>query len=59
MPEGLQESEKLSRPMFTPSTKAEQGEHDENIHPDQRIPPKRLELTSSKTINRRGESSKS
>ena len=40
MPEGLQESEKLSAPMFTPSTKAEQGEHDENIHPDQRNPPK-------------------
>jgi phosphoribosylaminoimidazole-succinocarboxamide synthase len=40
MPEKLQESEKLSQPMFTPSTKAEQGEHDENIHPDQCIPPK-------------------
>ena len=34
MPSGLQESEKLARPMFTPSTKAEQGQHDENIHPD-------------------------
>jgi len=34
MPSGLQESQKLERPMFTPSTKAEQGEHDENIHPD-------------------------
>jgi phosphoribosylaminoimidazole-succinocarboxamide synthase len=38
MPAGLQESEKLERPLFTPSTKAEQGEHDENIHPDQCIP---------------------
>ena len=38
MPSGLQESEKLERPLFTPSTKAEQGEHDENIHPDRCIP---------------------
>jgi len=29
--EGLVESEKLKEPIFTPSTKAEQGEHDENI----------------------------
>ena len=35
MPTGLRESEKLERPLFTPSTKAEQGQHDENIHPDQ------------------------
>nr|XP_019010815.1 phosphoribosylaminoimidazolesuccinocarboxamide synthase [Kwoniella pini CBS 10737]OCF49596.1 phosphoribosylaminoimidazolesuccinocarboxamide synthase [Kwoniella pini CBS 10737] len=34
MPEGLVESEKLPEPLFTPSTKADQGEHDENIHPD-------------------------
>ena len=34
MPVGLQECEKLERPLFTPSTKAEQGEHDVNIHPD-------------------------
>jgi len=34
MPVGLQESAKLAKPIFTPSTKAEQGEHDENIHPD-------------------------
>lgn len=39
MPSGLQESQKLERPMFTPSTKAEQGEHDENIHPDKCNPP--------------------
>ena len=31
LPEGLQESSKLSEPIFTPSTKAEIGEHDENI----------------------------
>lgn len=29
--ENLKESDKLSEPIFTPSTKAEQGEHDENI----------------------------
>ena len=29
--EGLIESEKLDEPIFTPSTKAEQGQHDENI----------------------------
>ena len=34
MPEGLVESQKLPKPLFTPSTKADQGEHDENIHPD-------------------------
>lgn len=31
MPEGLRESEKLEKAVWTPSTKAEQGEHDENI----------------------------
>jgi len=31
LPEGLQESDKLSEPIFTPSTKAELGDHDENI----------------------------
>ncbi|NPA95528.1 MAG: phosphoribosylaminoimidazolesuccinocarboxamide synthase [Thermodesulfobacteria bacterium] len=31
LPEGLKESEKLPEPIFTPSTKAEIGEHDENI----------------------------
>lgn len=31
LPKGLQESEKLPEPIFTPSTKAELGEHDENI----------------------------
>ncbi len=33
--EGLQESQEIPNgPLFTPSTKAEQGDHDENIHPD-------------------------
>ena len=31
LPEGLQESQKLPDPIFTPSTKAEHGEHDINI----------------------------
>jgi phosphoribosylaminoimidazole-succinocarboxamide synthase len=31
LPEGLAESAKLEEPIFTPSTKAELGEHDENI----------------------------
>jgi len=31
LPKGLKESEKLPEPIFTPSTKAEAGSHDENI----------------------------
>jgi len=31
LPEGLRESERLAAPIFTPSTKADLGEHDENI----------------------------
>ena len=31
LPEGLKESEKLPEPIYTPSTKAEIGDHDENI----------------------------
>ncbi|EGD95565.1 argininosuccinate synthase [Trichophyton tonsurans CBS 112818] len=35
LPAGLVESDKIpGGPLFTPSTKAEQGGHDENIHPD-------------------------
>ncbi|CCE78005.1 Piso0_000617 [Millerozyma farinosa CBS 7064] len=33
--DNLQESQELPEPLFTPSTKAEQGEHDENISPSQ------------------------
>ena len=33
VPAGLVESEKFPEPLFTPSTKAEAGQHDENIHP--------------------------
>jgi len=31
LPKGLKQSDALPEPIFTPSTKAEQGEHDENI----------------------------
>lgn len=31
LPEGLQQCDKLPEPIFTPATKAEVGEHDENI----------------------------
>ena len=37
LPEGLQESDKLPEPIYTPSTKAEIGEHDENISYEQSI----------------------
>lgn len=35
MPTGLQESQKLEKPLWTPSTKAEVGGKDENISPEQ------------------------
>lgn len=31
LPEGLQQAQRLPEPIYTPSTKAAQGEHDENI----------------------------
>lgn len=34
LPDGLKESDKLAEPIFTPSTKAEIGDHDENITED-------------------------
>ncbi|KAI7958693.1 hypothetical protein MJO28_002484 [Puccinia striiformis f. sp. tritici] len=34
MPNNLVESSKFPEPIFTPSTKADIGTHDENIHPD-------------------------
>ncbi|KAI8378864.1 phosphoribosylaminoimidazole-succinocarboxamide synthase [Choanephora cucurbitarum] len=37
LPEGLVESEKLPEVLFTPSTKAEIGDHDENIHPSKMV----------------------
>ncbi len=35
LPEGLQESEQLPAPLFTPSTKAEIGDHDETVDLEQ------------------------
>jgi phosphoribosylaminoimidazole-succinocarboxamide synthase len=35
LPQGLQESERLDPPIFSPATKAQEGEHDENITFDQ------------------------
>jgi len=37
MPAGMQESQQFPEPIFTPSTKAEQGEHDENISKEQAL----------------------
>lgn len=37
LPEGLQNSDRLSEPLFTPSTKAEAGSHDENISFEQGV----------------------
>ena len=37
LPEGLVECEKLPEPLYTPSTKAEIGDHDENINFEQSI----------------------
>ncbi|CAB4374469.1 unnamed protein product [Rhizophagus irregularis] len=33
LPEGLKESQSFEKALYTPSTKAEIGQHDENIHP--------------------------
>ena len=37
LPEGLKESDKLPEPIYTPSTKAEIGDHDENISFEQSV----------------------
>ncbi len=37
LPEGLKECEKLPEPLYTPSTKADLGDHDENINFEQSI----------------------
>jgi len=37
LPEGLKESDKLAQPLFTPSTKAEIGDHDINISFDEAV----------------------
>lgn len=36
LPPGLKESARLEPPIFTPSTKADVGDKDENVHPDRR-----------------------
>lgn len=45
LPQGLKESERFSEPIFTPSTKAEIGEHDENISAEQA-----MEITDKETF---------
>jgi len=45
LPQDLKESEKFSEPIFTPSTKAEIGEHDENISAEQA-----MEITDKETF---------
>ncbi len=37
LPSGLQQADKLPEPIYTPSTKAEVGDHDENISFDQTV----------------------
>lgn len=37
LPEGLQQAQQLPQPLFTPSTKAAVGDHDENISRDQLV----------------------
>jgi len=37
LPAGLRESDRLPEPIFTPATKAEQGDHDENIDFDSMV----------------------
>ncbi|MGD8306936.1 MAG: phosphoribosylaminoimidazolesuccinocarboxamide synthase [Ignavibacteria bacterium] len=46
LPDGLMESEKFPEPIFTPSTKAEIGEHDENISEE-----RALKLTDEQTFS--------
>lgn len=47
LPENLKESEMLEKPLFTPSTKADLGEHDENITLD-----KAAELVGEKMMRK-------
>mgnify|MGYP005842249059 CR=1 FL=1 len=46
LPEGLKQCQRLPEPIFTPSTKAEQGAHDENISFEQSV-----EIVGEKTAN--------
>jgi len=47
LPEGLQQAEKLPKTLFTPASKAEAGDHDENISFDQVV-----DLIGEKLANR-------
>lgn len=54
LPAGLKESEKFPEPLFTPSTKAEIGEHDENISAEQAmqiIDEETFETVKNATVN--------
>lgn len=54
LPAGLQESEKFPEPLFTPSTKAEIGKHDENISAEQAmqiVDKETFEAVKNATIN--------
>lgn len=54
LPHGLKESEKFPEPLFTPSTKAEIGEHDENISAEQAmqiIDEETFKMVKNATIN--------
>jgi phosphoribosylaminoimidazole-succinocarboxamide synthase len=49
LPEGMRESDKFPQPLFTPSTKADQGLHDENISIEQMRDLVGRELTDTMT----------
>ena len=48
LPKGLKESDKLEQPLFTPSTKADVGDHDINISLDETV--KWIELKKSEEL---------
>ncbi len=50
LPKGLRRCDRLPEPIFTPATKAEQGEHDENISFDQAC-----EVVGKRTMDRLAE----
>lgn len=53
LPEGLVEASRLPEPIFTPATKAEQGDHDENVtfeHVVQDLGQKRAEQLRDETL---------
>ena len=51
LPAGLRESDRLPEPIFTPATKAEIGEHDENISFDQMC--QRVDRSLAEELRRR------